>query len=559
MGGVQGAHSARGEIGGDEEGGLQDDDFPWFHLVQWCSKDAPAGAVFRWDIGPIQAATSALVADVGAFLAACPDKLPPACGFFMEDEMAFAEWAAALLDWSDALRHVRFRLVPSRMKEEVFWSRFFAGLRRVVRRSVFEEEGAAADQSAQPVLADKTLVLASATPAVPADLQDGASVTDADMQEKGSEGAGTKALISFTEVQQHKSASSAWVVIQGRVYDPTSFLDDHPGGRSAILHLAGGDATEDFEASHGRSAWVHLEKFFVAPLHKSEATVEGAQGASTLPSVVACSEPSSPGLLDVVGQVHSLPLVKKLRVSHDTIIFRLGLPSASSRLGLPIGKHILLTARLDGAEVKRPYTPITDDTTLGHVDLLVKVYAAGANPSFPCGGWMSQHLDSMSIGDTVDVKGPVGDFVYVGSGAFAYMGEERTCRQICFVAGGTGLTPCFQVLSAILRDPGDVTHVTLLYANRTPSDVLMRMELEALAAEHRSRFKLWLTVDHLPEDDLDWEFDMGFVNADMLQHHLDPPSPDTLVLLCGPPAFVDRACIPSLLSLGHADKNVIVF
>jgi nitrate reductase (NAD(P)H) len=32
---------------------------------------------------------------------------------------------------------------------------------------------------------------------------------------------------------------------------------------------------------------------------------------------------------------------------------------------------------------------------------------------------MSQHLDTLAIGDTIDVKGPVGHFVYEGRGQFS--------------------------------------------------------------------------------------------------------------------------------------------
>ena len=37
----------------------------------------------------------------------------------------------------------------------------------------------------------------------------------------------------------------AWIVVKGRVYDVTAYVDDHPGG-AAILKHAGGDATAGF-------------------------------------------------------------------------------------------------------------------------------------------------------------------------------------------------------------------------------------------------------------------------------------------------------------------------
>jgi nitrate reductase (NAD(P)H) len=44
---------------------------------------------------------------------------------------------------------------------------------------------------------------------------------------------------------------------------------------------------------------------------------------------------------------------------------------------------------------------------------------ANEHPKFPEGGKMSQHLDSLTIGDSIDVKGPVGHFVYVGRGKYS--------------------------------------------------------------------------------------------------------------------------------------------
>lgn len=50
-------------------------------------------------------------------------------------------------------------------------------------------------------------------------------------------------LIPYSEVQKHNSVESCWVIISGTVYDVTSFIDKHPGGRNAILKAAGMDAT----------------------------------------------------------------------------------------------------------------------------------------------------------------------------------------------------------------------------------------------------------------------------------------------------------------------------
>ncbi len=60
---------------------------------------------------------------------------------------------------------------------------------------------------------------------------------------------------------------------------------------------------------------------------------------------------------------YSLKLIDKKVISHDTRRFRFALPSDKHVLGLPVGQHIYLSARINGQLVVRPYTPTTSDET----------------------------------------------------------------------------------------------------------------------------------------------------------------------------------------------------
>ncbi|CEH13483.1 cytochrome b5 [Ceraceosorus bombacis] len=55
---------------------------------------------------------------------------------------------------------------------------------------------------------------------------------------------------SIDEIKKHNSEESIWVVIDGGVYDMTSFLDDHPGGKKPVLRMSGKDASEAFWTYH---------------------------------------------------------------------------------------------------------------------------------------------------------------------------------------------------------------------------------------------------------------------------------------------------------------------
>ncbi|GME72242.1 unnamed protein product [[Candida] boidinii] len=56
--------------------------------------------------------------------------------------------------------------------------------------------------------------------------------------------------ISVDEFVKHDTPEDCWVVIDGNVYDMTDFIDNHPGGRGAIVSNAGKDVTEIFDPIH---------------------------------------------------------------------------------------------------------------------------------------------------------------------------------------------------------------------------------------------------------------------------------------------------------------------
>ena len=57
-----------------------------------------------------------------------------------------------------------------------------------------------------------------------------------------------------------------------------------------------------------------------------------------------------------------------------------------------------------------------------------------------------------------------------------------------------------QIVQAILKDPLDTTHVSLLFANQSEEDILVRDELEKMAEEKNEQFSLWYTVDRPPAE-----------------------------------------------------------
>lgn len=170
--------------------------------------------------------------------------------------------------------------------------------------------------------------------------------------------------------------------------------------------------------------------------------------------------------------------------------------------------------------------------------------ATPALPQFPDGGKMSQHLDSLKVGDELEVSGPYGLIQYLGKGAFSIRRKERRFGFVGMVAGGTGVTPMLQLIKAVLRDPKDETKLSLLFANQTEDDILVRDMLEEQAALHPERFKISYTLDRPPKEG--WAGYTGFINEDMINETMPPPGEDTLILACGPPPMIKFAVKPNV-------------
>ncbi|XP_071727742.1 NADH-cytochrome b5 reductase 1-like [Rutidosis leptorrhynchoides] len=161
------------------------------------------------------------------------------------------------------------------------------------------------------------------------------------------------------------------------------------------------------------------------------------------------------------------------RVSNNVAKFRFALPTPTSVLGLPIGQHISCRGKdSQGEEVIKPYMPTTLDTDVGYFELVIKMYPQGR---------MSHHFREMKEGDYLSVKGPKGRFKY----------RPGDVRAFGMIAGGSGITPMFQVARAILDDESDKTTLDLIYAIVTVEDILLKEELDRLATKHSGRFKVY--------------------------------------------------------------------
>ena len=138
------------------------------------------------------------------------------------------------------------------------------------------------------------------------------------------------------------------------------------------------------------------------------------------------------------------------------------------------------------------------------------------------------------------------------------------------VAGGSGLTPMLQVAYEVLKDPDDKTDVTLIFANVSDNDIILKDLLDELEEKH-SNFHVHYVVSrnvraallssashpscksarhqavtegplrHAQVENKEGKAftgSVGRVNEQILTEHLPAPGPDSLVLVCGPPGMM---------------------
>jgi cytochrome-b5 reductase len=128
-----------------------------------------------------------------------------------------------------------------------------------------------------------------------------------------------------------------------------------------------------------------------------------------------------------------------------------------------------------------------------------------------------------------------------------------------------------QIIRKVLNhsEGRDKTKITLVFANQTEEDILLREELDNYVKAHPDQIKVHYLLDRPTEQ---WTGGKGFVTKEVIQEFMPGPNePNALVAVCGPDKMVELISGPKakdksqgelsgiLKELGYTSENVYKF
>lgn len=176
---------------------------------------------------------------------------------------------------------------------------------------------------------------------------------------------------------------------------------------------------------------------------------------------------------------------------------------------------------------------------------------------------MSQWLDKLTIGDKVMIRGPIGRLFYFGDGRFKLGSKEKPVqwrekkyKNIGMLCGGTGITPLYQLILASSINGDNAINYSMIFGNKTTSDILLKNELDNLTNNPNINFKIQYTINNQEKN---WTGLVGYISRDHIEKHIFPPSDETLILLCGRGAMCKKYLFPLLIEMGYKHENIFIF
>lgn len=224
---------------------------------------------------------------------------------------------------------------------------------------------------------------------------------------------------------------------------------------------------------------------------------------------------------DVADKLHpdqmEFRVVSVREASPTSRVYRL----ASTDGHIPVfqsGQYVNFRLKIGDSLLTRPYTissaPVDALGENGYIEVTIRRNRPYLVPDY--------FFDRVQVGDLLQGNMPFGTFYYE---------PLRDSKNILALAGGSGITPFCSLAREIAYGKLKGLHLTILYGSVHHSDIVLKEELDAVAADCPD-----VKVIHVLSGDPDWPGEQGFVTKELIAKYMGE---DPTVMFCGPLAMFE--------------------
>jgi ring-1,2-phenylacetyl-CoA epoxidase subunit PaaE len=243
----------------------------------------------------------------------------------------------------------------------------------------------------------------------------------------------------------------------------------------------------------------------------------------------------------IIRKTYTLNVVGLHFETNDTVTFVLKQPTLK-KIKYNAGQYLTLIFRINGRRYIRPYSfssaPGIDST----LNITVKrVY----------GGLVSNHMiDTIKIGDVIEVMEPMGDFV------LQHLPGNVENKHIVLWGSGSGITPLISIIKWALHDDS-YDHITLVYGNRSFETTIFIDQIKELEKQFPSKFSVWHFHTQAVIDNCNMQLIQGRIDPDLFLKKLinKKELKNTFHFICGP-AGLKNSIKDALYKIGINNNNI---
>ncbi len=229
-------------------------------------------------------------------------------------------------------------------------------------------------------------------------------------------------------------------------------------------------------------------------------------------------------------------LITLVRQETDDVKTYFLIPADGKQLLYKAGQFLTFIMEHGGGEIRRSYSIISSPAENGQLAISVNRVENGI--------FSRELFDHKRVDDILEAIEPAGLFVLPDN--------IEDYKQVFFFAAGIGITPIFSIIKTLLYTYPDI-EVVLLYSNRSIADTVFYGQLQELAREFMTRFRvefLFSTAKQLSRARLS-----KWLLPTLLREHSNHKETEQLFYTCGPKDYM-RMCLITLEELGYKQEQV---